>query len=189
MRHFLDLLDLSPDELLRLLSEASRLKAAHARGESTPVLLGKVLGMVFEKPSLRTRVSFQAAIAQLGGASVFLPGSETGLGSRESVPDFARVMSQYEFDKTLVFIAFAGEEQGLIGSTLLSAKARKENQVIEAMLNNDIVGYDVTGAGRAASGYVNVFSDEPSDSPSRELARYVRDCAQLYVPGFGAAPV
>jgi ornithine carbamoyltransferase len=95
MRHFLDLLDLSTNEILRLLSEASRLKAAHARGEATPILLGKVLGMVFEKPSLRTRVSFQAAIAQLGGASVFLPGSETGLGSRESVPDFARVMSQY----------------------------------------------------------------------------------------------
>jgi ornithine carbamoyltransferase len=95
MRHFLDLLDLSAGEILRLLSEASRLKAAHARGETTAVLLGKVLGMVFEKPSLRTRVSFQAAIAQLGGASVFLPGSETGLGSRESVPDFARVMSQY----------------------------------------------------------------------------------------------
>jgi len=95
MRHFLDLLDLSADEILHLLSEASRLKAAHARREPTPVLLGKVLGMVFEKPSLRTRVSFQAAIAQLGGASVFLPGSETGLGSRESVPDFARVMSQY----------------------------------------------------------------------------------------------
>jgi ornithine carbamoyltransferase len=95
MRHFLDLLDLSPDEILHLLSEAARLKAAHQRGESTPVLLGKVLGMVFEKPSLRTRVSFQCAIAQLGGSSVFLPGSETGMGSRESVPDFARVMSQY----------------------------------------------------------------------------------------------
>jgi ornithine carbamoyltransferase len=95
MRHFLDLLDLSKDEILHLLSEASRLKTAHARGESTPILLGKVLGMVFEKPSLRTRVSFQAAMAQLGGASVFLPGSETGLGSRESIPDFARVISQY----------------------------------------------------------------------------------------------
>ena len=95
MRHFLDLLDLTSDEVLHLLSEASRLKTAHKRGEATPVLLGKVLGMVFEKPSLRTRVSFQAAIAQLGGSSVFLPGSETGLGSREPVSDFARVMSEY----------------------------------------------------------------------------------------------
>ncbi|HJT76736.1 MAG TPA: ornithine carbamoyltransferase, partial [Gemmataceae bacterium] len=59
------------------------------------ILLGRVLGMVFEKPSLRTRVSFQAAMAQLGGASLLLPSSETGLGSRESVPDFSRVISQY----------------------------------------------------------------------------------------------
>lgn len=95
MRHFLDLLDLSADDILHLLGEAAKLKAAHRRGEAQPVLLGKVLGMVFEKPSLRTRVSFQSAMAQLGGASVFLPGHEAGLGSRESVPDFARVMSQY----------------------------------------------------------------------------------------------
>jgi ornithine carbamoyltransferase len=54
-----------------------------------------VLGLIFEKPSLRTRVSFETAMAQLGGSSVFLGGKESGLGSRETVPDFARVMSQY----------------------------------------------------------------------------------------------
>jgi ornithine carbamoyltransferase len=95
MRHFLDLLDLSKDEIVSLLDNAARLKAAHAGGDHSTPLLGRVLGLVFEKPSLRTRVSFQAAIAQLGGASIFLPGSETGLGSRESVPDFARVISEY----------------------------------------------------------------------------------------------
>jgi ornithine carbamoyltransferase len=95
MRHLLDLFDLSRDEILHLLDEAERLKAAHLRGERAPVLLGRVLGLVFEKPSLRTRVSFQTAMAQLGGASVFLSGTEVGLGSRESVPDFARTMSQY----------------------------------------------------------------------------------------------
>src|SRR5262249_2415872 len=95
MRHFLDLLDLTSEQILHLLNEATRLKTAHARGEATPILVGKVLGMVFEKPSLRTRVSFQAAIAQLGGSSVFLPGNEAGLGSRESISDFARVMSEY----------------------------------------------------------------------------------------------
>jgi ornithine carbamoyltransferase len=95
MRHFLDLFDLAPDEISYLLEETARLKEAHLRGERTPRLLGRVLGLVFEKPSLRTRVSFQAAIAQLGGASVFMTGSEVGLGSRESVPDFARTMSQY----------------------------------------------------------------------------------------------
>jgi ornithine carbamoyltransferase len=95
MRHFLDLLDLNPDEITYLLEETARLKAAHARGETTPTLLGRVLGLVFEKPSMRTRVSFQAAIAQLGGASIFMAGNEVGLGSRESVPDFARTVSQY----------------------------------------------------------------------------------------------
>src|SRR5262249_39283246 len=81
--------------ITNLLRETARLKASLRNGERTPSLLGRVLGLVFEKPSLRTRVSFQAAIAQLGGTSIFLAGSEAGLGSRESVPDFARTMSQY----------------------------------------------------------------------------------------------
>src|SRR3954468_22598841 len=95
MRHFLDLLDVTPAEVRRLLAEAARLKAAVRAGDRTPTLQGHVLGMVFEKPSLRTRVSFQTAMAQLGGSSVFLPGGEAGLGSRESVPDFARTMNEY----------------------------------------------------------------------------------------------
>jgi ornithine carbamoyltransferase len=95
MRHFLDLLDVSVEELKNLLQEAARLKAAHERREPTPLLQGRVLGLIFEKPSLRTRVSFEAAMAQLGGASVFLSGAEAGMGTRETVPDFARVMSQY----------------------------------------------------------------------------------------------
>src|SRR5690242_13959766 len=95
MRHFLDLLDLTREDITHLLEEAERLKTKGRRGRRTPSLLGRVLGLVFEKPSLRTRVSFQTAMAQLGGASVFLAGNEAGLGSRESVPDFARTMSQY----------------------------------------------------------------------------------------------
>jgi ornithine carbamoyltransferase len=95
MRHFIDLLDLTADEINHLLREAARLKTAHHRGESMPTLVGRVLGLVFEKPSLRTRVSFETAMAQLGGTSIFMDGAEAGLGSRESVPDFARVMSEY----------------------------------------------------------------------------------------------
>src|SRR6266446_6717795 len=95
MRHFLDLLDLSCDEINHLFRETARLKAASAGGDRTPVLQGRVLGMVFEKPSLRTRASFQSAMAQLGGSSVFMTGHEAGMGTRESIPDFARVMSQY----------------------------------------------------------------------------------------------
>ena len=95
MRHFLDLLDLTSDELTHLLEEAARLKASQAQRRRSPTLQGRVLGLVFEKPSLRTRVSFESAFAQLGGASVFLTASEVGLGSRESVGDCARVISQY----------------------------------------------------------------------------------------------
>jgi ornithine carbamoyltransferase len=95
MKHFLDLLNLTRDEIIYLIKESTRLKNAQVKGKRKPTLQGRVLGLVFEKPSLRTRVSFQTAMAQLGGSSVFLGGSEVGLGSRESVPDFARVMSQY----------------------------------------------------------------------------------------------
>jgi ornithine carbamoyltransferase len=95
MRHVLSLFELEAHEITALLQEASLLKAIHRRQWPTLPLAGRVMGLVFEKPSLRTRVSFQTAMAQLGGASVFLSGSEVGLGSRESVPDFARVMTQY----------------------------------------------------------------------------------------------
>lgn len=95
MRHFLDLLDCDGDDILKLLREAARLKKDREKGKEKPLLAGKVLGMVFEKPSLRTRVSFQAAMFQLGGAAVFLSAQDAPLGKRETIPDFARTMSQY----------------------------------------------------------------------------------------------
>jgi len=64
--------------------------------------------------------------------------------------ELARVMSQYDFDKTLVFVTFAGEEQGLIGATLQATKARKENVVIEAVLNNDIIAPTPAATGASA---------------------------------------
>src|SRR5262249_53535365 len=90
-----DLLDLSPDELSRLLDDAAAMKAALPRGDRPAYLSGRVLGMVFEKPSLRTRVSFEAAMAQLGGRSIFMGASDGLIGQRESVEDFARTLSQY----------------------------------------------------------------------------------------------
>jgi len=105
------------------------------------------------------------------------------------VMELARVLSRRQFEKTLVFVAFQGEEIGLVGSTLFAQDARKNNVPIEAMLNNDIVGTDVADNGRAEDGYVHVFSAEPADSLSRTLARYVRETAARYVPGFRAEPV
>jgi ornithine carbamoyltransferase len=94
-KHFLKLIGLSPEELTQLLKEAARLKAALKRGIPSNSLAGKVIALIFEKPSLRTRVSFEAAVAQLGGTSLFLPGNEVGLGWRESHSDFARTMSRF----------------------------------------------------------------------------------------------
>jgi ornithine carbamoyltransferase len=93
-RHFLDLRGLTPESARSLLDRASALKAEGGRGVSPP-LAGKTLGLVFEKPSLRTRVSFEAACARLGGNSIFIRGKDAGIGVRESVADFARVVSQY----------------------------------------------------------------------------------------------
>jgi ornithine carbamoyltransferase len=95
MPHFLTILDHDADTLRHLLSEAARLKAQAARGQFADSLRHKIVGLVFEKPSLRTRVSFEAGVAQLGGSSLFQAGSEVGLGVRETVADFARTMSQF----------------------------------------------------------------------------------------------
>jgi ornithine carbamoyltransferase len=95
MKHFLNVIDLTADELCGLLAESARLKDAHARGVPARSLSGKVVGLVFEKPSLRTRVSFESGVAQLGGTALYLPGNEVGLGWRESLADFARTVGQY----------------------------------------------------------------------------------------------
>ena len=71
------------------------MKSVFQGGDRTPLLPGRVLGLVFEKPSLRTRVSFEAGMAQLGGRSIFLSGTDGRPGRRESVADFARVVSEY----------------------------------------------------------------------------------------------
>jgi ornithine carbamoyltransferase len=95
MRHFLGLIDLTAEELTHLLDEAARLKTDSLRGIRPPLLAGRVLGMIFEKPSLRTRASFEAAMAHLGGASIFLSASDGPIGQRESVADFARTLNHY----------------------------------------------------------------------------------------------
>ena len=110
------------------------------------------------------------------------PGACDDGSGTAAVMELARVMSHYEFDKTLVFVAFAGEEQGLIGSNLLAAKARKNNETIEAVLNNDIIGTEVAGNGRTGNTSVSVYSDETADSLSQQLARYVREVGERYIP-------
>jgi len=93
-RHFLSLLDLSADELRQLVLRASELKALHRRGERHEPLRGRTLAMIFEKSSTRTRVSFEAGMAQLGGHALFLSPRDTQLGRGEPIEDTARVLSR-----------------------------------------------------------------------------------------------
>ena len=92
-RHFLTLMDLSPDEIRALIARAIELKAQHRTGSAVRSLEGKVLAMIFTKASTRTRVSFEAGIAQLGGSALFLSGQDTQLGRGEPIEDSARVIS------------------------------------------------------------------------------------------------
>ncbi|MBX7104948.1 MAG: ornithine carbamoyltransferase [Gemmataceae bacterium] len=92
-RHLLEITDLTAHEIHRLLDDADRIRLA-PQNVGTP-LAGRLLGLVFEKPSLRTRASFESAAVRLGGASLFFSGGEVNLGVRESYEDFARVFSQY----------------------------------------------------------------------------------------------
>jgi len=92
-RHFLSLLDLSPEELKQLLQRAIELKKMQHAGEIHEPLKNKVLAMIFEKSSTRTRVSFEAGMAQLGGHAMFLSPRDTQLGRGEPIEDTARVLS------------------------------------------------------------------------------------------------
>lgn len=95
MKHLICLADLSPDKIWRILHKARDLKEEWKAGGNKPILAGKSLAMIFEKPSLRTRVSFDVGMAQLGGHAVYLSPAEIGLGKRETVADVARVLSGY----------------------------------------------------------------------------------------------
>jgi len=94
VRHFLTLKDLSPTELHQVVESAIALKKAHREGSQQAVLAGKVLAMIFEKSSTRTRVSFEAGMAQLGGSALFLSPNDTQLGRGEPIEDSARVISR-----------------------------------------------------------------------------------------------
>ena len=95
MKHFLDLADWSNTEVDDLLKLATYLKHEWQSGGNQPVLNGKVLAMIFQKPSLRTRVSFDVGMLHLGGHALYISPQEIGLGQRESIADVSRVLSGY----------------------------------------------------------------------------------------------
>jgi len=93
VRHFLTLMDCSPEELHSIIQRAIELKAMHKNGVIHEPLKNKMLGMVFEKSSTRTRVSFETAMTHFGGGAIFLSPRDTQLGRGEPIEDSARVLS------------------------------------------------------------------------------------------------
>jgi ornithine carbamoyltransferase len=94
MRHILTLLELTPAEIKRIFELSKELKDKLSEGIRDPVLPGRVQALLFERPSMRTRVSFETAMAHLGGNTMFL-GQDVGWGKREAATDFAQVLGQY----------------------------------------------------------------------------------------------
>ena len=94
-RDLLTILDLTAAEIVALLARAREMKKLWFQGTLRPVLPGKTLGLLFTKPSTRTRISFEAAMNRLGGSCIFMTEKETQLSRKEPLPDTARVMSRY----------------------------------------------------------------------------------------------
>lgn len=129
------------------------------------------------------------------------PGANDDASGTAAVLEMARVMAKYEFDATIVFMAVAGEEQGLLGSTYFAEQAKQKNMDVEAMFTNDIIGSSVGANGVRDAGAVRVFSEGvPSnekpeeatvrrgvggenDSASRQLARFIKETGERYVTG------
>jgi ornithine carbamoyltransferase len=95
MKHLLKLGDLSPEQIMEILSLADQLKYEQKHGIAHPLLKGKTLGMIFQKASTRTRVSFEVGMTQLGGTALFLSSRDLQIGRGEPIEDTARVLSRY----------------------------------------------------------------------------------------------
>ncbi len=132
----------------------------------------------------------------------FAPGANDDGSGTALVLELSRVMNKYQFDASIVFLAVAGEEQGLLGSTHWAQMAKEKNWTIAGVLNNDIVGNIRGGNGAVDSTHVRVFSEGvplketeqearlrlntggENDSPSRQVARYAKEIAERYVTNF-----
>jgi acetylornithine deacetylase/succinyl-diaminopimelate desuccinylase-like protein len=130
------------------------------------------------------------------------PGANDDASGTAAVLEMARVMAKYEFDATIVFMAVAGEEQSLLGSTHFAEQAKQKNWNVDAMFTNDIVGNSLGGNGVRDRSHVRVFSEGvPSnetpaeattrrsvggenDSASRQLARFIKETGDAFVPQF-----
>lgn len=170
--------------------------------------LRNVMAVLPGRSPRRIYVSGHYDSVNIGGQNVgnsAAPGTNTG-GDRQTRPEFnpnvdanganddgsgtvltmelARVFAEsgIQFDATLVFITWAGEEQGLMGSNGHAADLKANNVPVEAVFNNDIVGNSLGGNGFRDAESVRVYAIGPEDSPARSLARYIKKTAAVYVP-------
>lgn len=150
MKHFLSIADATSDELKHMLAVAKTLRDERDAGKANaPVLVGKTLAMLFEKPSLRTRVSFEQAMIELGGDSIIM-GQEVGLGKREAVSDVAKVLGGmvhgiaarvFEHQKLIDFAEFGGVPV----INMLSDESHPCQALADIMTLQDEFGADLSG--------------------------------------------
>jgi len=150
MNHFLSIADATSDELKHLLAVAKQLRDERDAGKANaPVLAGKTLAMLFEKPSLRTRVSFEQAMIELGGDSIIM-GQEVGLGKREAVSDVAKVLGGmvhgiaarvFEHRKLIDFAEYGGVPV----INMLSDESHPCQALADIMTLQDEFGADLSG--------------------------------------------
>lgn len=135
------------------------------------------------------------------------PGADDDASGVAAVLEMARVMSRFKFDATIQFIAFTGEEQGLLGSTHYAQRAKEKNWRIDAMITNDIIGNSIGSNGVRDDKRVRLFCEgvpatetpndarlrvsvgSENDSPARQLARSIKEIAERYVPRFSVTMV
>ncbi|PIX59697.1 MAG: aminopeptidase [Lysobacterales bacterium CG_4_10_14_3_um_filter_64_11] len=146
---------------------------------------------------------YDSRVSDVMDASSAAPGANDDASGTAAVMELACVMAQHHFDATLVFMAVAAEEQGLFGATHFAQQAREKNLDIAGMFTNDIIGSSRAEDGRIDNRQVRLFAEgipalkemtDPlrtllatggeSDSPSRQLARHVKEIGERYVPGF-----
>jgi len=149
--HFLSIKDCDRDQLDQMFDLAYKLREQREQGiANEPILKGKALGMFFEKPSLRTRVSFEQGMVELGGNAIVLGQAEVGLGKRESVADFTRVMNGmvhgiaarvYEHSSLVEMAEYAAVPV----INMLSDAAHPAQALADAMTLMDEFGRDLTG--------------------------------------------
>lgn len=146
---------------------------------------------------------YDSRVSDIMNDTSFAPGANDDASGTAAVMELARVMSGYEFDATIVFMAVAGEEQGLLGASNFARQAKEKNLNIEAMFTNDIIGSSKADDGSVHDNVVRVFAEGippdsevsdyhrmllatggENDTPSRQLGRFIHEVSQLYMSDF-----